>query len=258
MNENKINISLIANAGVLVEYRGVRFLLDGIHYDSRHYFSKVPDILLEELLSGRGRFSNIDYLLFSHNHVDHFSPKHTIQYLKNNDVKSVYLPKDGEGKFQELKNFMQENGVIQKQLKMPIGSAYTYLVGGDMGITVFQCTHMGDQFADVENYCYLLTLGGKNILFTSDGDYKKEYYEEILKKAHIDVLFVNPLYLNTVEGRTVIMDTLKPERIIIYHIPFEEDDNVNFRKMVKKDMEKFKKELSPMTALWNKEQMIEL
>ena len=43
--------TLIANAGILLEIDGIRFLIDGLHHSSQYPFSPVPQAMLE-----RGRF----------------------------------------------------------------------------------------------------------------------------------------------------------------------------------------------------------
>lgn len=238
--ENEIKAILIANAGILIQYQNTRILIDGIHFDKRHYFSPMSEKALNEFLSGKGQFANIDFLLFTHHHVDHFSPKYTMEYLKNNMVRTVFMPKKGDGKCTELKNFMAARNINARLLDMPFKKRYTYLIGNNIGITVFNTVHMGEQFKDVENYCYILTIENKNILFTADAEYNAEYYEQSLKNIPIHTVFVNPLYLNNVQGRSVITQTIKPHQTIIYHIPFQQDDRLEFRKMVKKDIDKYK------------------
>lgn len=254
--ENEITATLVANAGILLEYNHTRILIDGIHYDRRHYFSPMSDKILNEFIEGKGQFANIDYLLFTHNHVDHFSPKYTMKYLVKNTVRTVFLPKAGDGKFTELKNYMQSHFINARLLDMPLGKRYTYLVGEGIGITVFNTVHMGDQFSDVENYCYVITMNGKNILFIADGDYKEKYFKESLKDIQIDTVFMNPLYLNNLEGRTLVSEVLKPNKIVIYHIPFETDDKLGFRKMVKRDIEKYEKKLPSIQVIEDELQKI--
>lgn len=256
--KDNVLITLIANAGVLVEYKGTKILIDGIHYDNRHYFSKVSDEVLKSMTEGNGKLRNIDYLLFTHNHVDHFSPKYTMKYLERNTISRIYMPKTGDGKFNELQNFILDKDIPYRFLEIPLGKKISYMLNENMGITIFNTVHMGDQFKDVENYCYVITAGEQNILFTADADYNLGYYRQVLGNLKIDVVFINPLYLNSADGRKVVTEVLKPKKTVIYHIPFEEDDKVNFRKMVKKDTEKHKRNMPEIIILSDEFQIIEL
>lgn len=252
-----IKATLIANAGVLIQYENVSILVDGIHCDKRHEFSPMSKNTLAEFLDGKGQFANIDFLLFTHIHLDHFSAKYTMQYLKNNVVRIVFMPKKGDGKCTELQNYMTAKNINVRLLDMPFKKRYTYLIGDNIGVTVFNAIHMGEQFKDVENYCYILTIENKNILFLSDADYNAQYLGQMLKDIPVHTVFVNPLYLNNRQGRDIIIRIIKPQQTIIYHIPFEQDDKLGFRKMVKKDIEKFKHQFSIIKSMQDEfEQMI--
>ena len=90
--------TLIANAGILLEIDGIRFLIDGLHHSSQYPFSPVPQAMLDQMLRGEGPFRDADFLLFTHDHPDHWSPALTQAYLQANRVRRVLLPprsKDG-------------------------------------------------------------------------------------------------------------------------------------------------------------------
>ncbi len=90
--------TLIANAGILLEIDGIRFLIDGLHHSSQYPFSPVPQAMLDQMLRGEGPFRDADFLLFTHDHPDHWSPALTQAYLQANCVRRVLLPprsKDG-------------------------------------------------------------------------------------------------------------------------------------------------------------------
>ena len=46
--------TLIANAGILLEIDGIRFLIDGLHHSSQYPFSPVPQAMLDQMLRGEG------------------------------------------------------------------------------------------------------------------------------------------------------------------------------------------------------------
>lgn len=73
-----VALTLTANAGTLIEYRGERLLLDGLHDSRDHAFSRVPPEMLEDITAGRGVFHNIRALVFTHLHPDHFSDRKSV------------------------------------------------------------------------------------------------------------------------------------------------------------------------------------
>lgn len=255
LNEN-VSMTLIANTGVLVEYDGIKILVDGIHYDSEYHFSKVPKKILNDMMEGNGKFKNIDYIMFSHEHSDHFSPYYTMEYLKNNNVKCIFMPLEGSEKLANLQAYINNYSFSCRLLKLPVGESCCYQLRQDISVTIFNAVHMGKQYSFMDNYCFLLTLGEKNILFTADADYVDSYFKNPLTGKDIDVVFVNPLFFNNIAGRKVIENVIKPTMVGVYHIPFLQDDKLMFRKIVKRDMNKFKNDFYDVFALCDEGQTV--
>lgn len=84
-----------------------------------------------------------------------------------------------------------------------------------------------------------------------DADFRSEYFEKMLHDAKIDIAFVNPLFINNKKGREVINNVIKPKYLVIYHIPFKNDDKIEFRKLVSHDIMKYNDDLPPATVLWD-------
>ena len=74
-----LRVTLLANAGLLLEYEGTTLLIDGIFHSRDVPFSSLPQDVWQKLLRGDAPFGNIDYLLFTHHHPDHFSAAMTVE-----------------------------------------------------------------------------------------------------------------------------------------------------------------------------------
>ena len=59
--KDQLRITLLANAGIVLEYNGCTLLLDGIYQDDQHDFSNFPPHAWDCV-------SHYDYLLFTHAH----------------------------------------------------------------------------------------------------------------------------------------------------------------------------------------------
>jgi len=242
-----ITLTLVASAGVLIEYNESRILIDGIFRHDICGLSNIPDQLLNEILKGQGRYKDIDYLLFSHWHADHFSSELTNEYIRNNRVKHIFLPEVDAHQRKHL--YASEQ--LYTTLNLPLGSSCTFRLEDEIAVTAFPTIHMGKQYQSVINYCYLLALGQKNVLFTADADYVASYYEKTLEGICIDTAFVNPLFFTSKAGRDVLDKIIKPCNVGIYHIPFKEDDRFGYQRMVKKDIEKYKHAPYEIFVLWD-------
>ena len=51
-------IVYISNAAILLQYRGVKVLIDGLYRDTSGYFSQLPDAVWESMQQGMGEISN--------------------------------------------------------------------------------------------------------------------------------------------------------------------------------------------------------
>ena len=88
----KIRVTLLANAGILLEGTGARLLIDGLYDPAGTEFQAVPEPVKARLLAGE---PPVDLLAFTHLHPDHFSRRETETYLARNRVRGVLLPEDG-------------------------------------------------------------------------------------------------------------------------------------------------------------------
>jgi L-ascorbate metabolism protein UlaG (beta-lactamase superfamily) len=95
---------------------------------------------------------------------------------------------------------------------------------------------MGPQYAAVKHHCFLLTIAGKNILFTGDADHVPEYFVPALNGINPDMVFVNPLFYHHENGRKIINDIFRPRTVVIYHMPFARDDTTRLSHVVERDI----------------------
>ena len=79
------------NAGVLIETNNTKILIDGIHYTKAFEWSSIDENLMHQIIYTNKDFQNINLLLFSHQHCDHFDKEKTLEYLEYNDVKKIIM-----------------------------------------------------------------------------------------------------------------------------------------------------------------------
>ncbi len=232
----EVTITLLANAGVLVEYRGLRFMVDAIHQTPGHVFSTLSAAQWEAMYVGGGVLRHVPYLLFTHHHPDHITPHMVEEYLEYNKVEGVFLPMDGSTSMEKVKTQAGRLGV--STYAVPYAGEKRYQLTPGAAVTAFATRHMGEQYQHVRHHCYLLELGTVQLLFTADAEYIPENFSVVAEK-NIDVVFVNPLFYHNQPGRDLLVELIKPRQTVIYHIPFASDDKGNFRKMVERSIERY-------------------
>ena len=55
--EEKLKVTLVCNAGLLIEYKGTTLLMDSMYGREGHPFSNLTDLMWHQMLQGEGLFS---------------------------------------------------------------------------------------------------------------------------------------------------------------------------------------------------------
>lgn len=236
-----IRITLIANAGILVEYNEVGFLVDGIHTADDPPFSRVSEADLAAMRQGVPPFTHLDYLLFTHEHGDHCSPRNVLAHIYARPVKGIFLPDAAHGS-EELARLLRHIlrlGIPHWNLGLEPGTCRRISLTSHLQVTVIGTRHTGPQYQEVRNDCFLLELDGRTLLFTGDGDHVWDYYAPALAGRTVDAVFVNPLFYHHKEGQKILRELFRPRHVLIYHLPFPQDETLRLTAMVHRDRERF-------------------
>jgi len=78
-----LSVTYLANEGFLLESGEEAVLLDAIFGDGLAGYPAVPMPLRDEIERGLGRFGEVDCVLATHAHADHFDPKAVARFLAN-------------------------------------------------------------------------------------------------------------------------------------------------------------------------------
>lgn len=232
--QEKIKVTYLVNAAVLLEYRGTKLLIDGIYDERGHCFSNLSIEQWENLKKGKEEFSNIDYLLFTHEHGDHFSPERVMEYLDYQMPKAIFMPDKGSIALKELQNKAIVLKIPCALLDADLCRKTVFRPEKSIRIKVFQTRHLDKIYWDIPHFCYLVELGEKKLFFTGDVDFNHEVFEE-LKNTELDAVFINPLFNQSKEGRNLLSGVLQAKNKVVYHIPFAVDDKMQIRKMAERE-----------------------
>lgn len=255
MMEEMLRVTLVCNAGLLLEYGGVTILLDGIYGPQGHPFSNLSAVTWQQMLRGEGRFSKVDYLLFTHAHPDHFSPSMTMQYLESRPVKGIFKPAaDEPGSRLDL--FLKERQIPCVDLSTRTDRA-VFRVEPQLTVRAFTTRHLDRKFWGVRHVCYLLTFGQKHVLFTADVDYMGTSFAAI-REIPLRAVFLNPLFFRAFHDPKFFQGELNAEQYCVYHVPFREDDTMRMRYLLQKDLANWPPEDGQATALTEPWQQVEL
>lgn len=248
----QFSMTFTSNTGLLVQYGDTKVLFDSLYGKSGHRFSPLPRFLEQEIMAGEGDFSHIDYLVFSHNHGDHFSADYLKTYLGQNMVKGIFLPEDLLLET-ELMEFLKAEKIPTMFFSKKPGLNRTVVLGKSFRLRAIPMCHQGEIYQDVPHFCFLVSCDGGRFLLTADVDFAQEDFSAF-SQTDLEGIFVNPLFFHSKEGQRVIRETLCPKEVFVYHIPFAAEDVLSMRKMVQRDCDKW--DFCPATPLWEPMQQV--
>lgn len=253
--EEKLKVTLICNAGLLIEYKGTTLLMDSIYGREGHPFSNLTDLMWHQMLRGEGLFSKVDYLLFTHVHPDHFSPEMTLRYLQNRSVKGVFKP-EADRPGSALDTYLLEHHIPCVSLSRQTDRA-AYRIEPHITVRAFTTQHLDKKYWDVRHLCYLLSFDDKHVLFTADVDYMNTAFDAV-ENIHLRAAFLNPLFFRIFHNPRFFSGDLKADAYCVYHVPFQGDDTMQMRYMLQKDLARWPAGEGEAMALTEPYQTIEL
>ncbi len=234
MREGSLKITFISNAGLLIQYHNTTFLLDGLYGTQGHIFSPIPETCLNDIFSQKRPFGQVDYLLFSHLHPDHFSEELVADYIESCSVKGICYPDTPGVPTKKLVQAIQKNNVYCVLLSESTDSSICH-IDSHISIRTISTRHLSPDHNDIPHICYLLSFDEKNILFTSDVDYLSETFER-LNDITFDSIFINPFFLRSLHKKPFFQGSFHTKSFCVYHIPAPEEDSMLMRNMVARDL----------------------
>ncbi len=222
---SKIEIQYIANEGVLITSRDKRVLIDGLHRKYADAYAFLPDAERTKIEAAKPPFDEIDLVLVSHYHGDHFHPESVGLYLKHSPnarfASSQQVVDEVAGKFGEYAAIKDRVTPVTYTLK----SRQPMKIAG-IDVEILGVGHGTGRHAAIQNLGHVITIGGKKVLHIGDADISDEIFDAFdLEKQSIDIALLPYWFLTSKSGQALIEKHIKPKHIIAVHVgPGEADD----------------------------------
>lgn len=254
--DSLIQVTLVANAGLLLRYQDSSILLDALFSGESCSFCEASPATRERLLRGDSPFDSVDYVLFTHLHEDHFSEALTREFLLSHRVKGLVLPYSERLEQRGFFDFVQESGTPCHVLTWDSCKA-EFRLSDTIRISALRTLHLDEKYHGVLHFCYLISCGEKKLLFTSDVDYTREQLS-FLGSDKLRAAFVNPLFFSDLQRRRFFHGRLPAETIVVYHLPFSEKKAGPLQRMFSRSLQVWPENGPPVIVLEGQLETIEL
>ena len=175
----KIYVTYIANEGFLIERGGKKILIDALFKDNTIDFCDVPsEETIRKILTVKPPFDDVDLLLFTHQHRDHFDADLALTYMKNNKKCFLIGPQQVVDQLSDSEEYKKITERIHS-ITPPFGHSKDTSING-IKLLVLRLQHSSyfvtdeqtgkevDRHKNIQNLGFMIYLGNYKILHTGD------------------------------------------------------------------------------------------
>jgi L-ascorbate metabolism protein UlaG (beta-lactamase superfamily) len=217
-------VTYIANEGVLLDFGSKKIVIDGMF---RHLpgYPRPSDTARNEMENALGKFAEVDLVLATHHHADHFDAKvvgwHLTANRKATFVAARQATQDLAEKFPGYPQF------ASRVLEVTPGTGQSIeLQAGGVPLRVLRLRH-----GNTMNVGFLLDMGLFKVLHVGDADGDVANFDPFdLQKEEIDYALLPYWYALDAESRRVIREHIAPKQVIFFHIPEDDPDHPQLQK----------------------------
>jgi L-ascorbate metabolism protein UlaG (beta-lactamase superfamily) len=211
-NCSGVKITLICNEGFLIEYKDKKVVIDGL----LNY--KIPEDVLNLMVKALSPFENIDLILTTHYHADHFSPQIVAGHLKNNP-KAKFISTEQTIKALKLSDpqFDIKGGRIE--IVIPHEGKRVQRVFDGLKVEIMSIHHGRNR--PIQNLGFLLHWNDLKILHLGDSEMTLTDFKILnLPGEKIDIAFIPYWYFtsNSLKFKAVIKEAIGAKKVIPMHL----------------------------------------
>ncbi|MFQ5526263.1 MAG: MBL fold metallo-hydrolase [Thermoanaerobaculia bacterium] len=184
-----VTVTYLANEGFLLAAGDDRVLVDALFPGIRHY-ARIEGETRARLLAARAPFDDIDVVLASHYHDDHFGPTEALAFLEASAASVLVSTPQALGRFQEVGGVGPSITERLHAVYPGEGSTETF-ESGPLSIEILNLHHGRKRRPPVQNLGFIIDLAGFRILHVGDteadlGDFAP--YELAARKIDLALL----------------------------------------------------------------------
>lgn len=218
-----VEVTYVANTGFLLERNDKKVLIDALH--SYFYYAPTPSAVLSKMNGAQPPFDNIDVLLISHPHGDHFDPALIGAFLRANPATRLIASS------LTCQRMRDHDESLYDQLAEQV-VALDVEFGGDSSLSFdgIEIRAMGlDHGGDYLNLAIAVDLDGVKLIHLGDMDPEASmrYLEDFrLHETDIDIAFASYAFAYDPGYQSVLDEFIRPQYTIAMHIQSELVDRV--------------------------------
>lgn len=215
----KCRVTLIANAGLMIECGGKKVLIDPLHDQKTPTFSSVTPAIAERVLTAP-EFAEPDIIIVTHKHPDHYSYALMEKELARYPRAELFAP---------FADFPRTHVLTGDRMEAEAAGVKLHFA---------RFEHEGQRYKNVSNYAVILAFDGWRVLDVADTKTGSEALADWAAEGHTDLaVLMFPWYMLHL-ARNEVDAVIRPDHIVLTHIPFAADDVEAFRPSIRRQLER--------------------
>jgi len=220
-DERSVKVYYVANEGFLLENNGKKVLIDALFNTGLDRYACPDSSLLSNMIVANSPFEDIDFLIFTHNHPDHFNDSLVYAFMSNHKETQMICPS-------QVTEQLHQNQILSPDFESRIhiitpgsGQVEDHMIE-NLNLKVCRTKH-SDTYC-IENNAYIIDFGCVKVFHSGDSwkEAMNEWSEFDLKAENIDLALVNGFYAG--DGYKLLNEKMSPKQIILIHMKNEHLD----------------------------------
>lgn len=210
-----VAVRYVANSGMLVTAAGRRFLIDAPIREGIAPYATSSAAERGLLEGARAPYADVDAILITHWHEDHFSPDAVAGHLSSNPRTLLISSPEVVDRVRTA-----APGLPAAQLRAVLpapGSSERVAVGG-VDVHVLRIRHNPTRRLPEQHVGFL--IGGPSpVLHVGDADPKADNFAVLRTLPAVDLACLPFWYVTDVTNRLMVGEAIRPRRIVAMHVP---------------------------------------
>jgi L-ascorbate metabolism protein UlaG (beta-lactamase superfamily) len=210
----QVDVTFLANEGVMLSAGNKKVLIDGLFLKYGKGYAVPADSTQASLERARGPFENVDLILVTHRHGDHFHPAPVSAHMVANPRATLLTSR-------QVIDSLHAPASLKSRLiarTTPPGLQRREIVNG-ITIEMLGLPHVNRNHRGVEHLAYIVEIGGRRVLHVGDAELTEQTLAPLhLDTARIDVALVPAWILEDGKGRELIERWIRPKHVAAFHV----------------------------------------
>ncbi|WP_051275592.1 MBL fold metallo-hydrolase [Aestuariibacter salexigens] len=219
------DVHYLGNEGVIASHGEIKVMFDPFFHNTFGIYQAVPERLRQAVFAQTPPYNDIDAIVISHAHEDHFSADDVLAYLAQHHDVSLIAPQQAieqlvtDPRFQVMKDRIYP-------ISLAFGDTPISLSVGELAIEAVRIPHAGwPSRADVENLVFRIGLTQElTVMHLGDADPDVDHYlpvKEHWQKKRTDIAFPPYWFYYNLEGNAILDEYMNIENHVGVHVPTE-------------------------------------